>query len=269
MTGKQIAKKEDTAVSVYQVFDALDDELILDEIKGRITEAWVYDAGGKIGISKKGVDQSILEMAKQGWVFEELDVKVFDDPSDADYKLFTARVQAFRYTKEREKIEQGIQIGSKRQWIKMRLTSGALQPDPFWYEKGCAKAIRNAKLRFIPVEIESAVIALAKQSGRVKKVNEREAVTVSDQTKPSLEERYKSRMRYLMNWVSKEWKLNPDKNDGEIKKKLGNIVGEDILSKSEFVENDEFWDKFSVHCQEIVNARAEAMETEKRMANSD
>jgi len=270
MKNQQIAKKEDAPVTVYQVFDALDDEQIVAEIEGRITQAWVYDAGGKIGISKKGVDQCTLEMAKQGWVFNELNVDIKDDTSDPEYRLFSAKVQAYRFSKSGDKFEQGIQIGSKRQWIKMK-DHGNIVPDPFWYEKGCAKAIRNAKMRFIPVEIEAAIVALSKQAGRVKRVDkgmakvsspkptEKDRQTIAEEFEQPYvngandKDRDRKRMRYLMHWVNKEFKAE---DDAEIKNRLGEIVGETVTSKSAFVENDDHWNKFAAYCQEILSDRA-------------
>ncbi|MCK7503223.1 MAG: hypothetical protein MZV70_03380 [Desulfobacterales bacterium] len=39
---------------------------------------------------------------------------------------------------------------------------GRSTPDPFWFEKGSQKAIRNARMRLIPEETKAAIIAAAK-----------------------------------------------------------------------------------------------------------
>jgi hypothetical protein len=59
--------------------------------------------------------------------------------------------------------------GTKRQWVKMK-SKGKIVDDPFWYEKGAMKALRNARSRLIPEEIRSKIITLAKTKGRVKDI---------------------------------------------------------------------------------------------------
>lgn len=254
MSKNQVATREEPKTNIYRVFDQLDEEQIVAEIEGRVTQAWVYEVNGETGISKKGVDQCMLEMTKSGWLFDELDVNVTPDPANDQYCLFSAKVKAYRYTKEGHKLEQGTQIGSKRQWRKM-YAKGKVTDDPFWYEKGCAKAIRNAKMRFIPVEIEAAVIALSKkEKGRVKQVGNAEPEEPEPTPQDVLEQRWAKRLRYMMNWFKKEF--GDTKDDERIKEYLGNIVGEDILSKKEFVENDDMWNKFALYVEEILEARA-------------
>jgi len=146
------AVKEDPGYP-YTVFDKLDENQILAEIQGRVTTQWVYEVNGEKGLAKKGVDQCMLELCKAGWFFKDLEVKCVTDPGDEEFRLFTARVQGFRYTKEGAQVDMGINIGSKRQNIYIKFKNGGRKLDDFWYEKGCAKALRNAKARFIPVEI--------------------------------------------------------------------------------------------------------------------
>jgi hypothetical protein len=66
----------------------------------------------------------------------------------------------------------GSVIGTKRQSLFIYRKDKPPIPDPFWYEKGAMKAIRNAKSRTIPLELESKIIALAKEAGKVRQVGE-------------------------------------------------------------------------------------------------
>lgn len=44
--------------------------------------------------------------------------------------------------------------------------------NPFWYEQGCMKACRNAKIRMIPMLMRAEVIGIAKKSGLARRVDE-------------------------------------------------------------------------------------------------
>lgn len=82
---------------------------------------------------------------------------------------------------------------------------------------------------------------------------ERKPAGVARNSEEALKNRHNKRMRYLMKWCQEELE---DTSDEIVKSYLGGIVGEDILSKSEFVENDDFWEKFSIHVNEIEEDRA-------------
>jgi tellurite resistance-related uncharacterized protein len=61
-------------------------------------------------------------------------------------------------------------FGTKRQWIKEQRKDKSILDDKFWFEKGAAKALRNARSRLIPAEIQATIISLAKSSGKVKNI---------------------------------------------------------------------------------------------------
>jgi len=163
-----------TSHSAFQVFDALDDEAIVAEIEGRPIETWCYAAEGGLRLSKKGVDQCILELERQGWFYEEETLQCQQDPTNPEFVLFSAKVKKFRITQDGKRIECGTTIGTKRQSVLMKKRDGTLEEDPFWYEKGAMKAIRNAKLRTIPSELEQKIISLAKAQGRVRSIEAQE-----------------------------------------------------------------------------------------------
>lgn len=171
-----IAVREE--VNVFAIFDKLDDEIILAELENRVVDTWVYhfnQQGKEIwGLSKKGVDQALEEIEKQGVVFEELrDIQILPDPFEPDeYIQIIAQVRKFRYAPNGQKFDMGVLTGTKRQWKNEILKDGSIRADRFFFEKGIAKAFRNAKSRSIPAEVEAKIIALAKSKGKVKTVEE-------------------------------------------------------------------------------------------------
>ena len=168
--------------SVFALFDKLDDAVIAAEIEGKLVNECVYHfapAGGKEvwGIGKKGVDLCIQEMAKKGMAVRDDDVTWTVDPMDPEYMLFKAHVRRIFVKNPASgggEAEVDTAIGLKRQWTKMQRRDKSIVADPFWFEKGGQKAIRNARLRLIPEEIQSTIIAFAKKEGRVKEISERE-----------------------------------------------------------------------------------------------
>jgi len=121
------------------------------------------------------VDQAAQHLIKEGSVLREESVEAAIDPTDPEYVLFRAVVQRVVVNpKTGESCLLDKAIGTKRQWTKMRLKSGDVVKDPFWYEKGSMKAIRNAKVRLLPESIKSAIITKAKKLGKVKDIEREE-----------------------------------------------------------------------------------------------
>lgn len=168
---------------IYQVLDGLDDELIKAELENRITEVWVYsfkqDGKPITGLSKVGVDAACTEMAKSGHIIEESPVQYTIDPTDDGYVLFTvtaSRVLVNLETGQRTVLETV--NGTKRQAVKMFTKKKGMVADPFWFEKGAMKAVRNARSRLIPEEVKSTIIALAKEGGKVKHITKNDVAPV-------------------------------------------------------------------------------------------
>lgn len=162
---------------VYAIMDQMDDDLIKAEIENRITETWVYsfqaDGRPQIGLSKVGVDACCTEMAKDGKrVIREGRPQMEIDPTNAEYILFTCPASRFKINKEDgREIQFETVYGVKRQWTRMRLRrEGRVVEDPFWYEKGVAKAGRNARSRLIPEDIKIQIFALAKKEKKKERV---------------------------------------------------------------------------------------------------
>lgn len=157
----------------YQIMDALDDDLIKAELENRIVDTWVYsfvtDGKPQSGLSKIGVDACCTEMAKTGNVIKEGKIEFQLDPTDKEFVLFQGMAIRFVVDNDGKQIEMETVNGTKRQWTKMK-AKGKIIDDPFWYEKGAMKALRNARSRLIPEEIRTKIITLAKQKGRVKPI---------------------------------------------------------------------------------------------------
>ncbi len=155
----------------FQLMDYLDDQAILAEIEGRVVETWVYSfsqAGKEVyGLSKVGVDQACIEMAKSGNVIREEGVTVSKDPIDESFLLFEGKASRYIIKEERE-IKMETVCGMKRQSIYLDSKTNPPIPDKFWFEKGSMKALRNAKSRLILEEVKARIIALAKELGKTK-----------------------------------------------------------------------------------------------------
>jgi hypothetical protein len=168
MTNLPVKHEQD----VFSVMDRLDDEIIQAELENRVVSTWVYsfesDGKPQTGLSKKGVDEACTEMAKKGHVIEEESLEYKPCPISSEHVLFTAKVRRVLINKDGSRVPMETVFGTKRQWIKDYRKSGQAVDDKFWYEKGSAKALRNARSRLIPAEIQAAIIGLAKQQGRVK-----------------------------------------------------------------------------------------------------
>ncbi len=171
---------------IFAIFDQLDDAAIVNELEGRLVESAVYsfDQGGKQiwGLAKTGVDWCATELEKKGYIIRDEELTYTLDPTDPTYMLFTAKVgKYFADTNKEVKVDTA--IGTKRQWTKMKRQDGSVMADTFWFEKGSQKAIRNARMRLIPEETKSTIIALAKQGGRVKEVKESLPLTAKNGAK--------------------------------------------------------------------------------------
>ena len=171
-------------LDIFERFDALDDNVIIGELEQRVADKWVYhfrpkNAPEVWGLGKAGVDGCAVEMAKKGVALREEGVKHEIDPTNSQYVLFIAIVSKHVVDKTGAEATLEAVIGTKRQWTRMLLKDGkTVVPDPFWFEKGTQKAIRNAKFRLIPEEIKSKIIAFAKKEGKVKDVKDNGAPAI-------------------------------------------------------------------------------------------
>jgi hypothetical protein len=165
-------------LDIFQHFDHLDDEAIVNELEGRLVESAVYhfnQQGKELwGLGKTGVDWCATELAKKGYIIRDEDLTYATDPTDSNFILFTAKVGKYFVDKGGMEAKVDAAIGTKRQGIKIERRDGSRVPDPFWFEKGSQKAIRNARMRLIPEETKAAIITAAKGGGKVREVRREE-----------------------------------------------------------------------------------------------
>jgi hypothetical protein len=157
----------------FEVFDLADEEQIVAEIAGRVTEKFVYtfkQQGKEVtGLSYAGTNWACREYAKHGEIFRCIGKPdVVLDPTDPDYIVVVVTVQRFRVDQEtgRETALDST-FGVKRQWRKMKknrydeqgnIIGEEIVPDGFFFEKGFSKAIRNGKQALIPTDIIKKLI---------------------------------------------------------------------------------------------------------------
>ena len=166
---KALVERDDSLP--FKIMDALDDQLIIQELEGRLPEILTYhfeDKGMEIwGLSKSGVDEATGELGKQGEVIRELEMNFIDGEKDA---YFNVKAGRFIISKGGQEVLLDVKFGTKRQPKQLRKRDGTIADNPFWYEQGAMKAARNASMRLIPATIKQAVIEYARQKGRVKEV---------------------------------------------------------------------------------------------------
>ncbi len=159
----------------FRAMDRLDDELFLEEMKGRIVDTWAYSfpQDGKTvnGLSKVGVDQACREMAKSGEVIREEDVAYQVDPTDKRYVLFKGFASRVAVAKDGKEVFLDRTVGTKRQCVFIVKKEGITDKvNPFWYEQGAMKALRNARMRLLSEEIKTKIILFAKESKKTREV---------------------------------------------------------------------------------------------------
>jgi hypothetical protein len=151
----------------FLLFDKLDDDLIKQELEGKIPNILTYHftQGGKEvwGISKPGVDECVRQLARKGEVIREINLTFTETQTDF---LFTGTSARYAVNADGKEVQLDTRIGLKRQ--PKFYNNG--QPNQFAFEQGGMKALRNANRRLIPPEIEAGVIEYAKQHGKVKEV---------------------------------------------------------------------------------------------------
>ena len=165
-----IEKKEQLP---YLLMDKLDDDLIKQELEGKLPTVLTYhfkDKGQEIwGLSKAGVDECKNSLAKRGEVIREIECSYTEDK---DEFRFTSKAARFAISKEGQEIMLDTAIGFKCQskYFAQNIKN------KFAFEQGGIKSLRNACRRLIPMEIQQAIIEYARKEGKVKEVKENNIV---------------------------------------------------------------------------------------------
>jgi hypothetical protein len=157
------------AADAFSLMDRLDEEAIVRELEGLVVNTLAYhfnDNGQEVwGLAKAGIDEACAHLARQGHVIRELELH-----HEVDHEREEAyfRVLAGRYIVLPDGREAMLDTawGAKRQALTFR--NGKL--NPHWFEQGCMKAARNARARLIGAELKARIIALARETDRVRKV---------------------------------------------------------------------------------------------------
>ena len=146
------------------LFDRQDDTQIANRLKGVVLREYVYafkQQGQMIyGLGVDGAEACKRELAKVGEVIREDDIQVMhQDAETAYFKAF-----ASRWFNEK-KLDTTVELKRQPKYITRR--DGSTEVNPFWFEQGGSKAMRNAILNLIPEEIKQRVIQMYKESAKV------------------------------------------------------------------------------------------------------
>ena len=224
--GKEVAVRDESLP--FKLMDALDDQLIIAELEGRMPEILTYhfsDKGQEVwGLSKAGVDEATGELSKQGEVIREMELVFTDGQEEA---FFTVKAGRYVVSKDGREILLDTKFGTKRQPKK----TARGNDNTFWYEQGSIKACRNASMRLIPKTIVQAVIENAKKKGKVKEVKQEE---IKPEPAKTYEEYYNRMTEIknafeLKNWWSKHYK--------EMEKSLPDEQFAEIVNYKDFLKN--------------------------------
>lgn len=171
----------------FEVMERVEDEAVIQELRGEVIETLVYeftDRDGRrvVGLSKAGVDRVASEMAMKGEVLRELDFELIPD---ADSVTAVVKAGRFAVSQDGREILLETVFGTKRQprkrEIYVRGKDGKpvikngepvkrLEEDPFVVEVAMVKAGRNAKRRLMPESLITKVIDMARKEGKVRKL---------------------------------------------------------------------------------------------------
>lgn len=163
----------------YVLFDRADDEAIIAKLKGQIVKAYVYcfkQQGNMVyGLGVDGAEACKRELARHGEIIEEESVDLIKDDNAQAY--FQAKASRWAVNMSGHRVKLDTALGYKR--VDKFMSTGGR--NPFWFEQGASKSMRNAILRLTPEEIKARLVEMYKD--QAKEVIEEE--TGSVQGKPA------------------------------------------------------------------------------------
>jgi hypothetical protein len=155
----------------FSEMERMDEQQVLDEIKGRAIESLVYEIrqGGQIvtGLSLAGVSEVVRTMNANGKSrlgISDREPIVTETEGYFEVKAFAQDTQ-----------NGGGYWGIKRQPKTIQKRDGSNQADTFALEKAMAKAQRNALRRLIPEYFAKEMIAAFRQRGNAQVVENKTA----------------------------------------------------------------------------------------------
>ena len=128
-----------TEKTEFEAMEVLDEEQIVNEMKGHVIDKYFYEFSGVVGISWAGIKWVSRKLSDQG---HGIDICDLQTTSTNDAYEVIAIAQDIN-TKERR-------YGASTQAKMMQLRDGSEKPDPFALQKAISKAQRNAIRNFIP-----------------------------------------------------------------------------------------------------------------------
>jgi len=200
-----VLKKGEIPDGFFRITERLDEECIIKEMtQGVVPDELVYhytnDKGAEIwGLSITGVREAKKILAEtQGIVFEtsKPDIKI-----ERDFVIAQVEVQMYEVNLQRlddgttqvVKVPRGNNWGVVMQPLKMKRKKKDKNgnvikengkpiyyevPDEFAVQKAYSKALRNAILGMIPIQVQKTIIALAKKKKAVKNITPEEVQDV-------------------------------------------------------------------------------------------
>lgn len=151
----------------WQVMDAWDDAVIVRELHGEAPRGklvYQFRQQGKdvVGLGKEGVDFACELLSHQGQVIREIDLSYEIRGEGTEQEAhFQAKAGRFAIGTAGELPLETV-IAVKRQ----PLYQGD-RLNPHWFEHGAMKALRNARVRLLPLILREHVMAMARADGRV------------------------------------------------------------------------------------------------------
>ena len=168
--GGAIEVVEETEVFTY--LDNLDQKSIIDDIKGVSKDlAWVYAFKDKKGkdhydLTKDGIDECMRQLTAAQKAFTRETIQVLSN--DDREVLFSTKVERWALDPDGREHLLDSRIGLKRQSkMKWSKEKNRMVIDPFWFEAGGQKALRNANKRLIPTEMKMGLIEDAVKQNKV------------------------------------------------------------------------------------------------------
>lgn len=190
---------------VYEIMDRIDEIAMMKGIGQSVLESCVYkfkDSKGNevVGLSKTGVDTAVKQLANMGEVIREEDV-TFQESGDAYF--FIARATRYAIDKSGHETKLETSTGFKRQPKKQLqkvamnnpqtgkpmyrndgkpMTEKKEMDNPFAFEHGGIKAVRNAKRRLISESLIKKLIENKLSGGKFLEIKVNDLISETAET---------------------------------------------------------------------------------------
>ena len=157
-------EQQDAASTALVVLNDVDDDLILAELAGRASQAWVYKlpatGGGEpqTGLTIQGVHAVGREMAKNG---EALRVMDWDFRETLDHVTAFVRVGRYAIRQDGTDALLDVSLGTRREHFRKPKRNGGWYLDPTALEKAMSKAERNGMAKLLDEGLRQKTLLMA------------------------------------------------------------------------------------------------------------